>query len=125
MGIIVCDKNKEKIEALLDKVQDKCTVRLVSYNTVGMACKEIERQLGVSKTAMNGVRYRAEPYAQKFAGAYKYVPYNTVLWVSYHNGHWTLDKAERTSVYSRYAKYELCEMTDALKEGLLAKFRLF
>ena len=66
------------------------TVQLILDNLI-----QIEKELKVTKKAMNGIKIHADIHAQSFPRSYKYTPYSTHFDAEFKNGNWILTNISR------------------------------
>lgn len=75
--------------------EGRATARTITAGNILDTLDYIERELKISKKAMNGIHIRADINAQKFPGAYKYIPESTHFQATYKNGSWRITSITR------------------------------
>lgn len=125
-GIIVNEKNKTKIETAITAAEGKATVRCISYTSIIYSCEKIEKKLGISKKAMEGVVYDVDYHAQRFPGAYTYTPESTHFVLTYKNGSWRVSDIRRAETRrSSDREFIAKELPQATVDAIFDKVRCF
>ena len=122
-NIIVKPENQNKINALFDSVQKRCTVRVADYDLVSKVCASVEKRVGISKRALEGTRFDYD-FRQTFPSAYKYTPDSTHFTCVYHSNKWyLLPQVHRYTCpnSASYYQYKLM-LSDTAKAAVLAKY---
>lgn len=116
--IIINDANKEKISNLLDECQKRCSVRTVTLEEIFDAGNKIQELYGISKKSLEGCKFRVDMNAQRFPGAYKWVPESTIISVIMQGGKWRLNYISRgrTAIQNVQAT-----LTDEAKQAIIDK----
>lgn len=96
MKILVNDKNKERINTILDEAQGRATSRTVTYGVLVNVLKSVDyKYSGLTKKQLKGTELTLRPYAFDQPKAYKHEVALTEMTV-YHNGkEWVLTGVER------------------------------
>lgn len=103
------EKNKEKIQAVIDQVQLKARVRTITVDDIMSEPAEIESHLGLGKKALVGVTASIDLHAQKFTSRYKGIPESTQFGLEYTKGGWVLTYVARLAVESDKHSIRLTE----------------
>ena len=92
--IYIVPRNRSALlQAVLDEAQGRAKVRTISVEDLFCVCQDAEKELtshGVTKAHLRGVEIVADPCAQKFPSAYKYVPISTQFKAEYGPSGWRL-----------------------------------
>lgn len=89
--------NLEKAKIMLDKVQEKCTVRCISISHIENALGAVDdrlKNISTKKDAI-GTNVNVDWNAQIFPRAYNYTPYSTVFSATLTSKGWRIDSVER------------------------------
>lgn len=97
-SIKIDEKNKEKIQAVIDQVQLKARVRTISVEDIMAEPANIESHLGLTKKALVGVSASIDLNAQKFTSRYKGIPESTQFGLEYTKSGWVLTYVARLAV---------------------------
>lgn len=79
----------------LESVQGRARVRTVNAEEIALALLRLERALGITKKAMQGVSVTMDLNAQQFPGAYKGIPESTIVDAVYKSGSWRITDLRR------------------------------
>ena len=118
---------KEKLTALqtaLDTVQKWSRVRTISTWVIIESLETIEKRLGISKKAMEGIKVRVDANAQNFPGAYRGRPESTWFSAEYRKGSWRITSIGRNDT-ARAGNGCNIFLTDGAREALLTKYEHF
>ena len=119
MNIIINDHNVPRIEALIAEAEGRATTRTLDIEDIKYIVEELDRYMyahGISKASAEGTTVCYNPNGQKFANAYKYIPYSTQVKLLYHNKKWRLTDVSRDVCKQRTI---WVNWTDAAKANLL------
>ena len=122
--MIINDKNKEKTNEYLSKIQGRATARIIDYDILVQATKEIEKHLGIPKKAMLGIEIDVDWYAQTFPRAYKYTPESTHAVIRRTPTGWKLLYAYRGETRTSGHTYILT-LTDTAKKAIIESMEDF
>ena len=119
--IAVKESNRERIENMLNAVQERCSVRLADYDDIEYAIAKIERKLDIPKSAMVGIVAHIDQNAQHFSNAYRakcFNPQSTRFTIERTSAGWTLTEVDRGHCLCESAGFHL-NLTDKAKEYIL------
>ena len=120
--IIINEKNRAKIEAMLDEVQRRCTARTIDWDDIISVINQIERrynrELRISKKDLEESRFTADCNARTFPNAYKYVPESTHVDFVYRGGKWRLTTICRRTTNGPRGYVE-ANLSNAAKEAIV------
>ena len=116
--IIISDTNKDKIISIIDAAQARARERLISYDDLLKAIKEIEGKLRITKKALEGTRASVDIHAQDFARAYRFRAESTHFKIIYENKKWRLISVARKETRGRLHTYEIA-LSDTAKAAIL------
>ena len=91
-GVLLSEKNANKIDALCESVQGRASVRCINYNIISNTALRVLAhytcKLGLSKKALDGCSFTVDLYADKLPNSYKNSTgaMSTVFSFKYHNG---------------------------------------
>lgn len=121
--IIISEKNRERIEAELEEVQKRCTVRTITFSDIVSACEALEKKYPVAKKYLEGVSYfELDVNEQNFPSAYKYTPESTYINVVMRGGKWRLVKVYRYKTAREGHGITAIGMSDKLKRLIINSF---
>lgn len=123
--IIVNETNRCKIDALILGVEGRATARTIDFSDIVWACKQIEKELGIPKKYLEGVRFDVDPHAQDFPNAYRFRPESTQFLIGFSGGKWRLSGIERYYTRAEGHKYKCVEMPEEVKQRILNRFMEF
>ena len=116
--IIISDTNKDKIISIIDAAQARARERLISYDHLLKAIKEIEGKLRITKKALEGTRASVDIHAQDFARAYRFRAESTHFSIIFENKRWRLISVARKDTRGRLHTYEIA-LSDTAKAAIL------
>ena len=116
--IIISDTNKDKIISIIDAAQARARERLISYDDLLKAIKEIEGKLRITKKALEGTRASVDIHAQDFARAYRFRAESTHFSIIFENKRWRLISVARKDTRGRLHTYEIT-LSDTAKAAIL------
>ena len=118
-------KSAEKvISAELDTVQNRCTVRTITYQDIIDALELIERRLGVPKASLDGTKISADLHAQTFPGAYKGIPESTIFFAENRRGTWYITDIKRIRTRGKTCGVSAI-LSDTTKAAIIKSRELF
>lgn len=123
MGTMIKLTNEAKVTEALNKAQTRCKARTVSYADVVDMCRWVELRLGISKKALDGVKFTADYHAQAFPAAYGYAPESTIVSAEYKNGTWRV-AFERGYCRRPNTAYRVT-LTDEAKTAIISRMETF
>ena len=85
----------KKVYSAIREAEGRATERTLTLSIILDNLIIVENRLDVSKKALNGTKVFADPHAQKFPRAYKYVPMSTHFSAEFENGKWYLLSVDR------------------------------
>jgi hypothetical protein len=100
-GVRVNLKNKEKINKILSKIQEKGTSNMITYENISEEIKKIERELKmISKKNREGVSVRVNYFIKDLPLDFsrREAPTSTYFWLKFVNGNWKLTKIDRLKI---------------------------
>ena len=122
--IIIKDSNRDRLQAVLDQAQGRCTARTIDVDDLFDAVRDIEERLRIPHSAMNGIRAFVDMHAQKFPAAYKWIPYSTQFELRRFPSGWGLVHVERDICNAPSKTYRLI-LTDAAVKAVLKTNTVF
>jgi len=123
--IIVNEKNTEKIEAAIAEVQEKARERCIDATDVSIACDRIWVRLGVAKTALEGVSFSVDLWAQNFPKAYKYRAESTQFTLTFSKGSWRVSNIVRAYTRGAGHCYECLALPEKAQAYIIASKKVF
>ena len=120
MNIIIKEENKERIEKIIKEVEGKSKVRKCTYQDLITYTNRIEKNLGISKSALNGTTAWISPHGATFPKAYKYSPQGTAFQVKFTNGTWKVIEICRGNI-NRDDTYRLI-LSESAKDAIINRF---
>ena len=113
-------RNYRKLENELKIVQKGARVRTITAEKMLSALACLERNLGVPRRYLNGLRVRIDCNAQDYAKAYNGIPYSTQFDAEYHNG-WKITSIERCEAKrnGRKHKYDILAISNEAREKIV------
>lgn len=124
-GILLNEKNAEKINALCESVQGRATVRCINYNIISdTAIRVIAHytcKIGLSKKALDGCTFDVDLFACKLPKSYKYdtSAMSTVFSFKYHNGKVYITSVTRQQMGQNSNRRVIASLTDTAKTALI------
>jgi hypothetical protein len=94
-AIIISENNRARIETAIAKAQGKAQCRLIEFDDIVKACRTIEKELGITRKALEGISYNVDLHAQNFPNAYKYRAESTQFTLTFEKGKWRLVRVFR------------------------------
>lgn len=107
------------LNAELETVQKRAKVRCTNYDEIFRILTNIEKELNISKKAMNGIKAVIDPNAQDFPRSYKFTPQSTIITAEYKNGAWKIE-IERAETRKDRA---LLSLTEEAEKAILSNYR--
>ena len=106
-------RNIIKLEKEIRAVQKRARVRTITAEKMLSALACLERNLGVPRRYLNGLKVRIDCNAQDYANAYNGTPYSTQFEAEYHNG-WKITSIERCEAKrnGRKHKYDILAISN-------------
>lgn len=113
-------RNIVKLKNELRAVQKKSRVRTITAEKMLSALACLERNLGVPRRYLDGLRVRIDCNAQDYAKAYNGIPYSTQFEAEYHNG-WKITSIERCEAKrnGRKHKYDILAISNEAREKIV------
>ena len=113
-------RNYHKPENELKIVQKGARVRTITAEKILSALACLERNLGVPRRCLNGMKVRIECNPQDYPNAYKGTPYSTQFEAEYRNG-WKITAIERCEARrnGRKHKYDILVLPNEAKEKIV------
>ena len=108
-----------KLTTAIKETEGRASVRCIASATVMECLLTIERNLSITKTALEGVEAHVDYHAQDFPKAYKYTPESTHFCAVYRSGSWRITNISRSATYRAGRTYTLT-LTDAAKAAIIA-----
>lgn len=118
------EKNKVALEGALNRIQSRSRVRTVTVKDVYEAAEHVERKLGITKKALEGVRVHVDLAAQTFPNAYHGIPESTQFDMVFTKRFWRVTKVSREQCESSGRDYRVTFTEDARK-ALVERFESF
>lgn len=113
-------RNIIKLNSELRTVQKGARVRTITAEKMLSALACLERNLGVSRRYLDGLRVRIDCNAQDYAKAYNGIPYSTQFEAEYHNG-WKITSIERCEAKrnGRKHKYDILAISNEARAKIV------
>ena len=118
MNIIIKESNRDRIQKEIDAIQKRTRERNIDVDDIFRAVHDIEERLGISKSAMTGVKASVDMNAQNFPNAYKWSPESTNFTMERVASGWKLVGIERDYCRRRGHDYRLV-LTDTAKSAII------
>ena len=113
-------RNIIKLNGELRTVQKGARVRTITAEKMLSALACLERNLGVPRRCLDGLKVRIDCNAQDYAKAYNGIPYSTQFDAEYHNG-WKITSIERCEAKrnGRKHKYDILAISNEAREKIV------
>ncbi len=113
-------RNIIKLNSELRTVQKGARVRTITAEKMLSALACLERNLGVPRRCLNGMKVRIDCNAQDYAKAYNGIPYSTQFDAEYHNG-WKITSIERCEAKrnGRKHKYDILAISNEARAKIV------
>jgi hypothetical protein len=123
--IIVKESNYPRINAEIEAVEKRCTVRTIdNAETIAKALAEIENQLDIPKKYMKGIEADIDLHAQTFPNCYKGRPESTHFTATYTGTAWRLDSVARWYTRGKSQRYRVT-LTEEAKKAIIDRMSEF
>lgn len=122
-AIYIEDKNKEKINAILNEIQKGARVRIVTFTDVQKACETINEKWQAPKKYMRHCIVDVSPHAQLFPKCYKGIPMTTTFRLEYKTKGWYLVEVKRAEC--KNIEYNVRYWTEGVRNTILKRFLQF
>lgn len=119
------EKNKDRLQAILDDVQKRSRTRTVNVADFYDAVKRIEEYLDIPKNALDGVRAHVDIHAQTFPNAYHGTPESTQFEMIFEKRYWRVTRVWRAEVIQSFSRDVTMKLTDAARDAIAARFDHF
>lgn len=121
--IVISEKNREKIAAILDDVQKRSKERTITVDTIFAYPQKIVKELGIAKCHLEGSTFCVDPNAQDYPKAYSYTPKSTQFMLVFSNGTWKVKWIDRlSSRMNGYGKKVESRLSDSAKAAIVERF---
>lgn len=111
-----------KLEEWINEAQKKCTARTISVQDMCCRLAQFEKEIRITKKALEGTIVWVDDNAQTFPSAYRYTPYNTIFKAEMRKGSWRIVSIERDITQRHIFQTVLSEST---KVALIERFLEF
>lgn len=113
-------RNIIKLNGELRTIQRGARVRTITAEKMLSALACLERNLGVPRRCLNGMKVRIDCNAQDYAKAYNGIPYSTQFDAEYHNG-WKITSIERCEAKrnGRKHKYDILAISNEARAKIV------
>lgn len=113
-------RNIIKLNGELRTIQKGARVRTITAEKILSALACLERNLGVPRRYLDGLRVRIDCNSQDYAKAYNGTPYSTQFEAEYHNG-WKITSIERCEAKrnGRKHKYDILAISNEAREKIV------
>ena len=113
-------RNIIKLNGELRTVQKGARVRTITAEKMLSALACLERNLGVPRRCLDGLKVRIDCNAQDYAKAYNGIPYSTQFEAEYMDG-WKITSIERCEAKrnGRKHKYDILEISNEAREKIV------
>lgn len=123
-GIIINEKNRDRINEAIREAEGRATVRLLTYDDLADAVARLERHLGIAKKNMIDITADIDVNCQTFPHAYRYSPESTRAEVVRTSSGWKLVKAYRGETRTYGHEFEV-SLTDTAKKAIIESMEDF
>lgn len=103
-SIVLTEKNRDRIQAVLDEVQEKSKTRTITFDEMIDAAWRVTRHLDIPVRRMKGVRALIDVNAQRFPRSYKFMPYSTQFEIEHSGLEWRVIRIERLPMWKSEKK---------------------
>ena len=110
------------IKNAIEDVEKMARVRTITAEKLIETLADIDKTLGISKKAKEGIKISVDINAQKFPRAYKGIPESTQFTAEFKGGSWRITGIKRAQC--RTARIVI-EHTEASKAALIGRFTRF
>ena len=106
--IVVCERNRARIEAAIEEVQKNSRTRKITANNVFKAVERIGDWLQIPPAYLDGCVYDVDPNAQTFKASYleKGTPESTQFRLEHSKGTWKLVWVKRRKTQGITRRYD-------------------
>lgn len=98
-AIVLTEKNRDRIQAILDEVQEKSKARTITFDEMKDAALRVTRHLDIPTRRMKGVKALIDINAQRFPSSYKFTPYSTQFEIEHGGSEWRIIRIERLPMW--------------------------
>ena len=121
-GILYKEKNRNQIEAMIKKGENRAFIRCITYEGIGNVLSEVDNRLSViPKKYQTGITINVDANAQSFTSAYKGIPESTKFEAIRTSSGWKLTRVYRDKCRGCTQKIQM-KLTQEAKEALIAAF---
>lgn len=121
--IEIKEDNREKINNAIREVEGKARERCYDYDIIKMDLETVEKHLfhnlQLTKKVCDTLVVLLHHWEQRFAKSYKYKAYDTRIFVTFNNGKWFFQKAERTECTPEPSNFTLVGMSTEMRDKIL------
>ena len=124
-AIKVCDKNIDRIVAVIEDVQKRTRERNIDVNDIFKAIKRVEEFYNIPKKHMVGLTINYDCWADTYPNAYKYTPYSTQFVVECRNSGWFVFNIRRDKTGGTRKSFTVLGMEEDTKDALIKRYSKF
>ena len=111
----------ESLTAAIKDAEGRATARTITASDIADVLLEVEKTLGISKKALEGVRVDIDLNAQTFPNSYKYIPESTQFTAVYKSGSWRVTDIRRDRCRGVKSRIRVTH-TEESKAALIDRF---
>lgn len=116
--------SRAKLDCAIGEAQSRARVRTITVEDIVKALADVEDQLGIPKTALEGVTVTVDLNAQKFPNAYSGIPESTHFQAVFVRRHWHVTDVWRGMVSAPHHMVDVT-LSDTAKDELVSRFQSF
>ena len=124
-GILLNEKNANKIDTLCESVQGRAAARCIDYNIISDTVQRVLLRymckLGLTKKSLDGCIFTVDLFADELPKSYKYSTgaMSTVFSFKYHNGNVYITSVERQQMGQSAKRRVRADLTDTAKAAII------
>ena len=114
----------KRLNTAITEAEGRATARTIIVKDIIDEIAFVEKTLGLPKKLLEGVCVYIDSNAQDFPKAYTWMPESTKFHAEFRSGSWRITKIYRGPC-SRYGCGHQLNLTDAARDALIGKMRMF
>ena len=119
------ERNRARLQAVIDDVQKRTRVRNIDAEDVEKALDKITKHLDISHKALTGTRASVDLFAQHFPNAYDGRPTSTQFAAVYRANNWHVVDVWRGETRGTSSRTVEMSLSDTARQALAARFDRF
>ena len=120
---VFCDKS-EKLANEISRVEGRASARTIAPDNIMEALETVEKELGITKKALDGCKISVDYNAQDFPNAYKYTPVSTHFDAEFRSGSWRITDISREKTRRLKERYHVT-LTEEAKREIMQRYERF